>query len=108
MRIKGKCNYRETGNSLSILVRGNMSQNNNFLKSIEILVDKKLSKYCADKTFPSVVYDINSDGTYAIVKAGQKYNVKCCIPSLPISLGSNVWVKVPSGRMQDMHICGLR
>ena len=53
-----------------------MNQNSNFLKSIEIFVDKKLSKYCMDKTFPSVVYSVNSDGTYTIVKAGQKYNVK--------------------------------
>lgn len=85
-----------------------MNQNSNFLKSIEILVDKKLSKYCMEKTFPSVVYGVNSDGTYTIVKAGQKYNVKCAIPGLSLGLGSNVWVKIPSGRMQDMHICGVR
>ena len=85
-----------------------MNQNSNFLKSIEILIDKKLSKYCTDKTFPSVVYSVNSDGTYTIVKAGQKYNVKCSIPGLLLELGSNVWVKIPSGRIQDMHICGVR
>ena len=85
-----------------------MNQNNNFLKTIEILVDKKLSKLYFDKTFPSVVYGVNPDGTYAIVKAGQKYNVKCAIPGLSLGLGSNVWVKIPSGRMQDMHICGVR
>ena len=85
-----------------------MNQNNNFLKTIEIFVDKKLSKLYFDKTFPSVVYGINSDGTYVIVKAGQKYNVKCAIPGLSLGLGSNVWVKIPSGRMHYMHICGVR
>lgn len=85
-----------------------MNQNSNFLKSIEILADTLLKKYYPDKTFPSVVYGVNSDGTYTIVKANQKYNVKCAIPGLQLRLGSNVWVKIPSSRMQDMHICGVR
>lgn len=85
-----------------------MNQNNNFLKSVEILADTLLKKYHPDKTFPSVVYGVNADGTYTIVRANQKYNVKCAIPGLQLGLGSNVWVKIPSGRMQDMHICGVR
>ena len=72
------------------------------------VVDRKISKLSFDKTFPSVIYGLNSDGTYTIIKANQKYNVKCAIPGLQLGLGSNVWVKIPSGRMQDMHICGVR
>ena len=92
-----------------------MNNRRNELEAIDVLankmisvVDKKISKLYFDKTFPSVVYGVNSDGTYTIVKANQKYNVKCAIPGLSLGLGSNVWVKIPSGRMQDMHICGVR
>lgn len=92
-----------------------MNNRRNELEAVDVLVnkiiavvDKKISKLSHDKTFPSVVYGVNADGTYTIVKAGQKYNVKCAIPGLQLGLGSNVWVKIPSGRMQDMHICGVR
>lgn len=92
-----------------------MNNRRNELEAVDVLVnkiiavvDKKISKLCCDKTFPSVIYGVNSDGTYTIVRANQKYNVKCAIPGLQLGLGSNVWVKIPSGRMQDMHIYGVR
>jgi len=46
-----------------------------FLKSIERMIDEKLSNIYYDKTFPSVVYGKNDDGTYKIVREGQMYNV---------------------------------
>jgi len=83
----------------------------NFVNTIvdEVLkaIDKKNSKLYYDKTFPSVVYGVNNDGTYTIIKDKQKYNVKCALGTT-LSLGSHVWVKIPCGRLHDMHICGLR
>ena len=76
-------------------------------KIISIL-DKKVEKLYYDKTFPSVVYGINDDGTYTIIKAGQKYNVKCAIPNMDIKLGTSVWVRIPCNRLREMHICGLK
>lgn len=67
--------------------------------------DNKTSYY--DKTFPSVVYGVNSDGTYTIIKDNQKYKVKCAL-NTTLSLGTHVWVKVPSGQLHEMHICGMR
>lgn len=85
-----------------------MNQSNSLiLKTIDILVEKRLSKHTDDKTFPSVVYGINDDGTYTIIKEKQKYKVKCAI-NTTLSLGTHVWVKIPCGRLHDMHICGLR
>lgn len=83
----------------------------NFVNTIvdEVLkaIDKKNSKLYYDKTFPSVVYGVNNDGTYTIIKDKQKYNVKCALGTT-LSLGTHVWVKIPCGRLHDMHICGLR
>lgn len=85
-----------------------MNNNNKIIQSICTLIDKKVSKLPYDKTFPSIVYGINSDGTYTIIKAGQKYNVKCALPNADIKLGTGVWVKIPCGRFHEMHICGFR
>ena len=83
----------------------------NFINTIvdEVLkaIDKKNTKLYYDKTFPSVVYGVNTDGTYTIIKDKQKYNVKCAIATT-LPLGTHVWVKIPCGRLHDMHICGLR
>lgn len=83
-------------NTISVLV-------NEVLRAME----KKNSNLNYDKTFPSVVYGINDDGTYTIIKEKQKYKVKCAI-NTTLSLGTHVWVKIPCGRLHDMHICGLR
>ena len=85
-----------------------MSQSNNYiLRAIDILIEQKIKKERVDKTFPSVVYGTNEDGTYTIVKDKQKYNVRCAIPVI-LSLGTHVWVKIPCGCLHEMHICGLR
>lgn len=82
--------------------------NNQFLQAIRTMIENYTSKLYYDKTFPSVVYGINDDGTYTIIKAGQKYNVKCAIPNADIKLGTSVWVKIPCNRLREMHICGLK
>ena len=82
--------------------------NNQFLQAIQTMIESYTSKLYYDKTFPSVVYGINDDGTYTIIKAGQKYNVKCAIPNADIKLGTNVWVRIPCNRLREMHICGLK
>lgn len=62
----------------------------------------------SDKTFPSVIYGVNDNGnTYTIIKDNQKYKVKNAT-NTTLSLGQSVWVKIPCGRLNDMHICGLR
>lgn len=82
--------------------------NNQFLQAIQTMIENYTKKLYYDKTFPSVVYGINDDGTYTIIKAGQKYNVKCAIPNADIKLGTSVWVKIPCNRLREMHICGLK
>lgn len=85
-----------------------MDIKNTIIKTIEVIIEEKIKKLNYDKSFPSVVYGINSDGTYTIIKGGQKYNVKCAMSGVDIKLGQGVWVKIPCGRLHEMHIYGLR
>jgi len=80
---------------------------NTIVNEVVKAIEKKNTKLYYDKTFPSVVYGVNEDGTYTIIKDKQKYEVKCAIGTT-LSLGTHVWVKIPCGRLHDMHICGLR
>ena len=81
---------------------------NTMVKEVLKAIDKKLEKLYYAKAFPSVVYGVNDNGTYTIIKDMQKYNVKCCNPNLDIKLGTKVWVMMPIGRLHDMHIYGVR
>ena len=62
-----------------------------------------------DKTFKSVVKKLgNKDNTYVVLdESGQERTVKCSIPNLELKVGSRVWVKMPCGKLNDMHICGI-
>lgn len=77
------------------------------VKEIASLIKSHEHKY--DKTFPSAVKDINRDNTYTIVDdGGVKRKVKCSIPNAALKVGQYVWVKAPCGRLEDMHICGVK
>lgn len=79
------------------------------LKSIERMIDEKASNIYYDKTFPSVIYGKNADGTYKIVREGQMYNVPCVL-GFELPVAQSVWVTMPSGtkNIKDMYISGLR
>lgn len=78
------------------------------LKSIQIMIDKKVSEYKADHTFLSVVKKVNPDGTYVILDdSGSERNVKCCIPNISLKAGQNVYIKIPMNDLRRIHICGI-
>jgi len=83
--------------------------NNILIKSSETLIDKKLSNIYYDKTFPSVVYGKNDDGTYKIIREGKMYNVPCAL-GYEIKTTQHVWVTMPCGanNFKDMYISGIR
>ena len=78
------------------------------IKSIQIIIDRKLSNYKSDRTFTSVIKKKNSNGTYVILDdSGGERTVKCCIPGLELKVGQSVWVKEPMSSLRDIHICGV-
>lgn len=90
-----------------------MSRNNE--EAVDVLV-KEILKYIGktveekinrDITFKSIVKKIG-DGKYQILGTdGQTRTVKCCIPNVELKVGQTVWVKMPQGKLKDMHICGV-
>lgn len=79
------------------------------LKSIEKMIEEKISNIYYDKTFPSVIYGKNDDGTYKIVREGQMYNVPCAL-GVELKVTQSVWVTIPCGmrNFKDMYISGIR
>ena len=72
------------------------------VKEITSLIKTHEHKY--DRTFSSVVKTINKDSTYTVMdNGGVERKLKCSI-----KIGQYVWVKVPCGRLEDMHICGVK
>lgn len=85
-----------------------MSIKEEILQSIGLLIDKKLETYKADRTFVSVIKQVNSDDTYIINDlSGTSRTVKCSIPNITLSNGQAVYVKIPSGNLKKIHICGV-
>lgn len=78
------------------------------LKSIQIMVEQKLSAVPADQTYASVVKKANADNTYVILdRTGIERTVKCSIPGIRLQVMQRVWIKEPCGNLKHIHICGV-
>ncbi len=87
---------------------------NKHIQALDILIKEfvnliKTHEHKYDKTFASAIKSINKDSTYTIMDdGGVERKLKCSIPNAVLKVGQYVWVKVPSGRLEDMHICGIK
>lgn len=78
------------------------------LKSIQIMIEQKLSTHPADQTYASVIKKVNIDNTYVILdRTGNERTVKCSIPGVRLQVMQRVWVKEPCGDLKHIHICGV-
>lgn len=86
-----------------------MNINHTLLKAIEGILTNKLNKIYYDKTFPSVIYGTNDNGTYQIVREGNLYTVPNGL-GIPLKVAQSVWVTMPCGNknMKDMYISAIR
>ena len=76
------------------------------LKTIKFAIEK-LEVRC-DRTFISVIKQVNTNNTYVIQdQSGTNRTVKCAIPNITLTNGQAVYVKIPSGDLKRMHICGV-
>lgn len=76
------------------------------VREIANIVDKKLSDFCCDRTFKSIIQKVNHDGTYQIIYENKPYNVRNALRT-ELKVGQMVWVKIPSGNFNEKHICGI-
>ncbi len=77
------------------------------LKSIQLMVDRKLNNYKVDRTYKSVIKHITKKGYVILDTTGGERTVQCCIPGVELRAGQYVWVKEPMGDLKGLHICGV-
>lgn len=87
---------------------------NKDIEAIDIIVKEmataiKTHEHNYDRTFGSVIFNVNNNNTYTIQdEGGVQRKVKCALPNLILKAGQNVWVKIPGGKLEEMHICGVK
>ena len=84
-----------------------MNLGDELLKSMQIMINRKLRNFKADVTYRSVVRNITPKGYIVLDRAGSERTVQCCIPNIELRPMQSVWVKEPMGRLNDIHICGV-
>ena len=77
------------------------------LKSIQIITNRTLSSYKADRTYQSVIKKSTPEGYIVLDEAGNERTVPCCIPGLELKEMQKVWIKEPMGKLGKLHICGV-
>ena len=92
---------------MSEILNKNIEAINLMVKEFVGLIKTHEHKY--DKTFSSAVKAINKDNTYTIMDdGGVERKIKCAIPNVTLKIGQYVWVKIPQGILENMHICGVK
>ncbi len=84
-----------------------MNLGEELIKTIQIIVNRKLKKYKADRTYRTVIKRIDKNGYVITDQAGQERTVPCGIPNIELRPGQSVYVKEPMGKISELHICNL-
>lgn len=77
------------------------------LKSMQIMIDRKLNNYKADRTYESIIKEIIPKGYIVLDSTGNERTVQCCIPDLKLRKMQRVWLKEPMSDLKKLHICGV-
>lgn len=77
------------------------------LKTIQIMINRKLRNYKADRTYRTIIKRIDKDGYVVLDRSGQERIVQCCIPNVELRPLQSVYVKEPLGKLNELHICGV-
>ena len=84
-----------------------MNFSDEILKTMQIMINRKLKNYRVDRTYKSVVKRITPKGYVVLDDAGGERTVQCCIPNVVLQVGQKVYIKEPLGKLNELHICGL-
>ncbi len=77
------------------------------LKAMQIMINRKLRNYKADRTYRTVIKRITKNGYVITDEAGQERTVPCGIPNVTLRAGQSVYVKEPLGKLNELHICSV-
>ena len=84
-----------------------MSLSEELLKTIQIMINRKLKNYRADRTYKTVIKRIEKNGYVITDETGQERTVLCGIPNVELRPMQSVYVKEPCGNLKELHICGV-
>lgn len=84
-----------------------MSLGEELIKTIQIMINRKLKNYRADRTYRTVIKRVDKNGYVIIDQAGQERTVPCGIPNVELKPGQSVYVKEPMGNLKELHICNI-
>ncbi len=84
-----------------------MSLGEELIKTIQIMINRKLKNYRADRTYRTVIKGVNKNGYVITDQAGQDRTVPCGIPNVELRPGQSVYVKEPMGKLNELHICNV-
>ena len=84
-----------------------MNLGEELLKTIQILINRKLKNYKADRTSESIIKKITPKGYVVLDETGSERTVQCCIPELKLREFQRVWLREPMGNLKKLHICGV-
>lgn len=84
-----------------------MNLGEELLKTIQIMINRKLQNYSADRTYRTVIKRIDKNGYVITDETGQERTVPCGIPNVELRPMQSVWVKEPMGNLKELHICNV-
>lgn len=84
-----------------------MNLGEELLKTIQIMINRKLKNYSADRTYRTVIKRIDKNGYVITDQAGQERIVPCGIPNVELIPMQSVYVKEPMGKINELHICNV-
>lgn len=77
------------------------------LKSIQLMIDRTIGNYKADRTFKTAIKQVTPKGYVILDESGSERTIGCCIPNITLYAGQMVWVKIPMGDVKGMYICNV-
>lgn len=78
------------------------------IEQMQIIAKHECSNMKCDKSFLSIILGKGKNGKYKILRNGQTYEVKNVTGFDDFKEGQQVWVKIPCGCLEDMHIYGRK
>ena len=84
-----------------------MSLGEELLKTMQIMINRKLKNYKADRTYRTVIKRIDKNGYVITDETGQERTVPCGIPNVELKPMQSVYVKEPLGKINELHICSV-
>ncbi len=76
------------------------------IKTIKFAIDRY--KADCDITYTSIIKEVTAKGYVILDRTGSEKTVKCCIPGAELKVRQMVYAKEPMGKLNDIHICGVK